>query len=534
MNPLPGPVPIIVGVTGHRAICLKHEEKLREAIAKELAKAGGDGVPLVILCGLASGADRLVAEEALKAGHRLVVALPMPKDDYENEFRKLGENEESIRRFKTLFAQAENTYVVCRSAKSSEEAYMELGREIARCSHLVLALWDGGNEDAPGGTRWVVEERLGYHHAGCEVAVPKGPVDQIVAHRSTCPASLDAYETRWLSPKRGAAGDGSMEDFRQHIASYVRTFNRDAQAVSETPPADLEAAFKAADALAVKFRHWTTTTWFLIFAFVLGAATSLAVFAHRESHRLSYLVAYGLFLGAALVAYVCARIFDVQNKGQDYRALAEGLRVARGWRELGITDFVSDVYLTQQADETRWIRQALGALERLYKPQPRVPVKEVIDRWIRPQWSYYANAIHRDSGAIESFEKISQLATVLSVALAAILFFGKLMPATWVGYLAKGRFDLIVILAAVTAVIAGLAHNVIEKLAWKEHVRRYTRMSRILEDSMERLEPSHDSLKPNEDEAICLLKAVALEELDENASWLQTHRARPLEVSIGS
>ena len=260
----------------------------------------------------------------------------------------------------------------------------------------------------------------------------------------------------------------------------------------------------------------------------LRAATSFAIFAHSESHPLAYLVAYGAFLGAALGTYAWARMLNFQNKGQDYRALAEGLRVAQGWRDLGITEFVSDLYLTHQADETRWIRQALGSLERLCKPQPRVPTKKVIDRWIRPQWSYYTDAINRDSGAIESFEKISKISTVLSVALAMLLLPGKVAPETSVGNLANRHFDLIFILAAIAAVIAGLAHNIIEKLAWKEHVRRYTRMNRILEDTVDRLEPLHGGPKPTEDEAICLLRAVALEELDENADWLQTHRARPL------
>ena len=40
MDPLPGPGPLIVGVTGHRNICLAHEEKLRVAIANELRKLG--------------------------------------------------------------------------------------------------------------------------------------------------------------------------------------------------------------------------------------------------------------------------------------------------------------------------------------------------------------------------------------------------------------------------------------------------------------------------------------------------------------
>ena len=148
----------------------------------------------------------LVADEALKAGYGSgVVALPMPKDDYEEEFGKLkARSEESIRRFEELFQRARNSYVVRGSPKTSEEAYMELGREIARCSHLVLALWDGGNEDAPGGTRWVVEERLGHHVASCEVAAQMGAVAQIVVHRSDCPASLKSMR-RKMAPAGNAA-----------------------------------------------------------------------------------------------------------------------------------------------------------------------------------------------------------------------------------------------------------------------------------------------------------------------------------------
>jgi hypothetical protein len=234
--------------------------------------------------------------------------------------------------------------------------------------------------------------------------------------------------------------------------------------------------------------------------------------------------------------YLWTRLSGLKNKGQDYRALAEGLRVACAWRRLGVSNSVSACYLIGQPEEARWIRYALAAFERIARPnstadhriEPRDTISDTIRYWVRPQWEYYVGAWRSVHFLSKSCERIAKVMIFVSIALALSLFIAKTSPATIIGSVVSAHFDLILILSSASAVAAALAHNFIEKRAWREHARRYSRMSRLLEDTIERLDPL-DHSAPHPDDAICLLRGVAQEELDENSEWLQTFRDRPLE-----
>ena len=62
-----------------------------------------------------------------------------------------------------------------------------------------------------------------------------------------------------------------------------------------------------------------------------------------------------------VVLYLLARKYNYENRYQDYRALAEGLRVQEAWFAAGLTnDPVDSSYLRMQQSELQWIRMALS------------------------------------------------------------------------------------------------------------------------------------------------------------------------------
>ena len=97
-----------IGVTGHRDLADPDatRRRIREAIAQLLTLgpgAPGAGLALVVVSALAEGADRLVAAEVLAdPDSRLEVAIPLPVDDYVEDFR----TEESKEEFRRLLARA--------------------------------------------------------------------------------------------------------------------------------------------------------------------------------------------------------------------------------------------------------------------------------------------------------------------------------------------------------------------------------------------------------------------------------------------
>ena len=74
-------VPIVVGVTAHRAIREQDRAALHDAVCAELRKLQ-ESCPssrLVMLCSLAEGGDLLCADAAEELGIPVIAVLPRPR-----------------------------------------------------------------------------------------------------------------------------------------------------------------------------------------------------------------------------------------------------------------------------------------------------------------------------------------------------------------------------------------------------------------------------------------------------------------------
>lgn len=536
-----GPLRLLIGVTGHLDLCDRHPDQLRAAVADALGLLGGPSrVPVVVLSALARGADRVVAGVALEMGCELVAVLPMPPDLYASSLiENSGDTPESIKEFWRLLGLAHNTCIVPPASSDPEAAYMAVGRDIARCSHILLAVWDGEGLEADGGTAWVVNERRGLHATGLpSEALPRGPIYHIAVHRQDqCPRSLPRLDGSWLDASPKAAGESLQE-----IHSQIETFNRDAsRRFPDQPRPSIELFYKIADALAIRFRHLTGLAFGFIFAAVFLAAVSFAIYAHSEEHPLPFFGGYvvSLIVGGAVLAI--AKLLDFQNKGQDYRALAEGLRVAWSWRLLGIADFVSSAYLPRQTGEAGWIRQALASFEHIACDDTTTSSPAMLFRtiklWARPQLEYFERSARHLHARTKWFDGISKFCAAASVFFALVTFANTRLD-TAPGNFVHTRLEAFFILSTATAVAGALLHNFVEKRAWHEHERRYAGMKALLTDVLARLDAvehdEHSVLKPEETaKSVDLLRAVGQKALDENGEWLEIHRDRPLDIPHG-
>lgn len=142
-----------VGVTGHRR--LVPTEGLERAIDEALGRiASAFPGPLTVVSPLAEGADQLVARRAFALGHRrLIVPLPLPKDDYLRTFASAGARAE----FLSLLAHADEV-VVIGQAPTDVEAYHAGGRWVLDHADVLVAVWDGRPPRGKAGTGAIVEE----------------------------------------------------------------------------------------------------------------------------------------------------------------------------------------------------------------------------------------------------------------------------------------------------------------------------------------------------------------------------------------
>jgi hypothetical protein len=175
---------IQIGVTGHRALgdTATVAGGVREAIER-IRRAYGD-LPVTALSMLAEGADRLVAEELLRASNaRLVAVLPSAADDYAVDF---GPNDGPSRlHFDALLAQAAEVMRVP-DQPSRDEGYLRAGHAMVDRCDVLLAVWDGATARGKGGTAEVVAyarargKPLVIVHAGNQNGEPREPAEAVI------------------------------------------------------------------------------------------------------------------------------------------------------------------------------------------------------------------------------------------------------------------------------------------------------------------------------------------------------------------
>lgn len=179
--------PYIIAVTGHRcgfapasssnprgfdedAIKNAFKRQLK-GIAKKWRKTSKGTAPIILLTGMADGADQIAAEAALEIDPQLnvkvVAVLPMER----NLFRLTVNNEI---RFNDLMGRAHYTFVLppdCSDVElrgvdvpETEERLQrqndQLASFLAQNSHVLFAFWDGIDDKDPKGTAKVVHLKL--------------------------------------------------------------------------------------------------------------------------------------------------------------------------------------------------------------------------------------------------------------------------------------------------------------------------------------------------------------------------------------
>jgi hypothetical protein len=178
------PLPLVIGVTGHRDLRNEDQEPLKVQVGRVFAELQSryPSTPLLLLSALAEGADRLVAQVALEKGVRLIVPLPLPKALYEEDFQTQTSRDE----FNQLLQQAEYWFElplqdareeeVRRPDHARDEQYAQVGAYIVLHSQILIALWDGTYTDQVGGTSQIVQFRL--WGVPKSYAPPQSPLDE--------------------------------------------------------------------------------------------------------------------------------------------------------------------------------------------------------------------------------------------------------------------------------------------------------------------------------------------------------------------
>jgi len=154
---------LTIGVTGHRALDLEKEQKIRPVLGRAMSeiiagkKTGDASASFRALSALAEGADILFAEVAREMGIHLTVILPFQKEEYLKTFS----TDEKRDKFKKIYdAVDDRTYLREYNESQINDLYLNVGTEMVDRSDYVVAIWNEKAAKGRGGTAEVVAYAL--------------------------------------------------------------------------------------------------------------------------------------------------------------------------------------------------------------------------------------------------------------------------------------------------------------------------------------------------------------------------------------
>ena len=528
-------IPIVVGVTGHRAIREPDRGALLQSVKTELQKLQAlcPHSQLVMLISLAEGGDLLCADAAEELDIPLLAALPMPLERYEADFSDAGKE-----RLRHHLARAEQIFVAPYTEAeppdgvSRDFLFRQAGIYVAAHSHILLALWDGGpGTDAACGTAEAVDFALhGSYYPASGVSLRSGSNEAVIHVFTPRGARTDepAGTVHVLGEAEAMADILEKTDEFNRLAGDmdVGTKTRLPETVSDDPCLNrTERISLTAGSLSSHYAEQYRRILAL-----LAVASGLLTFAflmYDEAQAYWMILVCGLML---LGAWACQRFAsrsDCHRCYIEYRALAECLRVQTYLRYAGSCVQASELLSWSQQEETVWILDALCAMEIGELPGTTHDIRVC---WVEAQRDYHREARKSAGQKLTASDRTVNTALILSVALylGAVgfeLLCGGLIfrPSFSVPNEELWRSVLKILLGTISAVTLFIA-NYYGRMSLPRASSDHQKMERFYEKMSAQLKQQGQTEE--------LLRLLAREELIENGNWSSYQRDNTPDISL--
>jgi hypothetical protein len=293
--------------------------------------------------------------------------------------------------------------------------------------------------------------------------------------------------------------------------------------------------YGVADTLAIHYRNLLKRMSFWVIGLAFLALLALETFhflSHFKSPSLeeSSAVAIGLFSlfwFIVIALHQLSKRREWQNRFQDYRALAEALRVQFYWSWAGLSQPVESCYLKRHRGELNWIRFVL----RNWFPTAGSPgttsSPHALNSWISNQLDYFAG-LDRHSGAIKkNRDKNLRCQHWALVCIYIAAFLGFLAAAVTAAALffsgereegANTAGHVLTFACGFFIIVTAVCYTIRERFAFSEHEKNYTAMRNLL------LNANHEQERGQP--VPTTLRELGEQALTENAEWLMLHRER--------
>jgi len=390
-SPIPVAVSLVIAITGHRDLYREDFASIEAEIGKIFKALTGryPKTPLLLLSGLAEGADRIAVRAANTASIPYMAVLPMREDIFRTDFESEASDSEfieqlngAVRRIVLPVAEGSTLEEIAHPGPARDLQYERLGEFLVNYSQILIAIWDKKRTGKKGGTGDVVAMKLGEKRESGRMALSRmngngaGPVHELLARRiSTGPEMPPGVKYTVVHPEGSTAEDYDasyklLEQYNADVAQNATKFAAAAKSRSDlfegAAPAGLTLAmewvttlYSWADTLAIHFATRSLRLWKAVFAFLAIGGVALT-WLHTLDGGWPTLFAYYACLGLAFLLARREVKGRRRDRHEDYRALAEALRVQFFWMVAGLPDLAAEKYLRKQAGEMVWIRDAMS------------------------------------------------------------------------------------------------------------------------------------------------------------------------------
>lgn len=564
-------IPLYLGISGHQDISEEDKPRLKQMI-KDIIKEKKiqcPDTPIIILTPLAEGADRLGAYAAMECGISFIAPLPMPIDEYRKDFisqESLNEFNELLGKadfwFELPLAQETDLKEIRQNKEKRDNQYYQNGLFIARQSQMLIALWDGIDNEKRGGTSQIVKlKRTGLPSSHPQLQqrlqnLQSGPICHIITPRKGTPPPVEAFSKKMICSDYWGTDENKPMEMDRQLLRHIDIFNHDVIRLapklkekinqSEKNLATDQATFRnspelqriaqyhaVTDSLAKYFKNKRFLAFKLLLILTVIAYILFLVYIECWQKPVILLL-YPLIMGLGALWFFNAHRKQYNQKHQDYRALSEAFRIQYFLTIAQRKVNVSEYFLQKHKGDLEWriyalraaaLKSGLAEISDTHNTSKSdlKNCKYINDFWVSDQLEYYRKSSLKYIHLHKNLRNTGNILFLAALTLSVLLFLFRFLGSGHTTLFPEQYNDLVhsvlVICTLSFLIVSGAFHGYNEKMLFARQSRTFQQMFQLFRTASEKLKSAIELENPRE--AVEIIRELAHESLMEN---LEAHQ----------